>query len=98
MDFGAEVAAWPGQSIVLRVALETEALLRATDAIELVHRGEPDDPEIRVGGWIERRVLEGLFVRYEFRIDDDLGEDGAYQRLRLRSLLAGEASPDASQV
>jgi len=98
LDFRAEVAAWPGQVILLRVALETEALLRATDAIELVHRRRPDDLELRLAGWIERRVLEGLFVRYEFRIDDRLGEGGASQRARLRSLLAGEASPDASEA
>jgi hypothetical protein len=98
LDFRAEVASCPGQLIVLRVAIETEAMLRATDAIELVHCREPDDLEIRLAGWIDRRVLEGLFVRYEFRIDDQLGEDGAHQRIRLRSLLAGEESPDATQA
>ncbi len=97
MDYRAEVAAWPGQRIVLRVALETEAQLRATDAIELVHC-RSDDAEIRLAGWIERRVLEGFFVRYEFRIDDRLAEDGAIQRLRLRSLLAGETRPGATQA
>ncbi len=98
LDFRAEVAAWPGGVILLRVALETEAMLRATDAIELVHRRHVDDLEIRLGGWIERRVLEGLFVRYDFRIDDQLAEDGAFQRVRLRSLLAGEEGRGASQA
>ncbi len=74
LDFRAEVAAWPGGVIVLRVALETEALLR------------------------ERRILEGLFVRYDFRIDDQLAEDGALQRVQLRSLLAGEKGRGTSQA
>ena len=97
LDFRAEVAAWPGGVIVLRVALETEALLRATDAIELVHRRRVDDFELRLGGWIERRVLEGLFVRYDFRIDDQLAEDGALRRIQLRSLLAGEEGRGATK-
>jgi hypothetical protein len=98
LDFRAEVAAWPGGVIVLRVAIETEALLRATDAIELVHRRHVDDLEIRLGGWIERRILEGLFVRYDFRIDDQLAEEGALRRVQLRSLLAGEEGRGAAKA
>jgi len=37
-------------------------------------------------------------VRYDFRIDDQLAEDGAFQRVRLRSLLAGEEGRGASQA
>jgi len=96
LEFKAGIAAWTAKSIQLQVSIETEATLRATDAIELVHRSAGNEAEIRLTGWIDRRVLSGGSVRYEFRIDDHLSEDCVRQRGRLRTLLSSDGGADKS--
>jgi hypothetical protein len=99
LDFRAEVASWPGQVIVLRVAIETEAmLLRATDAIELVHRrgaGRPRDPPRRLDRPSRpRRPLRTLRVPHR----RSAGEDGAHSASGSARSSPAKESPDATQA
>jgi hypothetical protein len=96
LDFPATLTTWMEHAIRVRVAQEIEAQLHSTDAIELVCRGARADPEIRVTGWIERRVLDGVHVNYDFRVDEHLSDDGARQHTRLRSVLESASRPDAA--
>ena len=78
--------------VALRVAPAAEAQLRSADAIEIVASGRALGAEIRLAGWIERRILEGRAIRYQFRVDERLSDDGAAQHARLRSRLTAEPS------
>ena len=73
--------------VALRVAPSAEAQLRAADAIEIVAGDRACRAEICLAGWIERRILEGRAIRYQFRVDERLSDDGAAQHARLRSRL-----------
>jgi len=87
LDFRGKLVAPQMQGALLQVSQETETVLRAADAIELVVRAGEADRDARLVGWIDRRILDGAVVRYEFRIDDRLTEDAAAQRARLRTAL-----------
>jgi len=96
LKLAAKLTDWTAHGIQLRVTREVEAKLCSTDALELMFRPPDAHPEGRLIGWIERRVLRADHVSYDFRIDEHLSEDGVRQRVRLRTLLAGETTSDAS--
>jgi hypothetical protein len=88
-NLAAVLTNWTAQGTRLRVTRAVEAKLCSTDALELVFRPSDTYPEVRLIGWIERRLLDDDHVNYDFRIDEHLSDDGATQRARLRSFVAG---------
>jgi len=96
LEVGADLVGATDAALLLRVTIDAESELASTDAIEIVVPRAPSRLEVRLAGWIERRVLEAATVRYEFRVDERLCDDGAVQHARLRSLLIGDPQADAS--
>jgi hypothetical protein len=86
------------EEVVLRVARSTEARLRSADAVEFVADDGERRAPIRLAGWIVRRVLDGAAIRYQFRVDERLSDDGAAQYARLRSRLDGSHRPAKARV
>jgi hypothetical protein len=92
LEIEADLLGADERGVALRVAPAAEAQLRSADAIEFVASGRAFGAEIRLAGWIERRILEGRAIRYQFRVDERLSDDGAAQHARLRSRLTAEPS------
>jgi hypothetical protein len=96
LEVGADLVGATMEELLLRVTVDVESELASTDAIEIVVPRTPSRLEVRLAGWIERRVLEAATVRYEFRVDQRLCDDGMEQHARLRSLLLCDPEADAS--
>jgi hypothetical protein len=92
LEYPAQLLAARGSGLRLRVLPRTEKRLRIADFLDLVIT-MPPLPRATLPGWIDRRVLEGTHVRYEFRFDDELTDDAARQHARLEEILAAARIP-----
>jgi hypothetical protein len=87
LEFPAQFLGAIAQGLRLRVPQKVEARLHVADLLELVCTA-PGATRAEIVGWIDRRVLDGTHVRYDFRFDEELTEDFAGQRARLDEILA----------